>query len=126
MGKSRWTACHPKGLISFVVAGMLVFMGMQAAAAPALKPQRSERIQPLEFARKLSSQDETLCRSGDAPSQICNSVSNPVDVFQANIHPALVIAAKATQVGFVRDEPQAPLLRFIGIASPRGPPDTIL
>lgn len=126
MGKSRCTACHPKGLISLVVAGLLMFMGMQASATlPALKPQRAERAQPLEFTRKLLSQNETVSLDGDAPLQICNSASNPSDFYGIISRLALVIGVKAIQVGIARDMPAAPFACLAGITSPRGPPRVI-
>ena len=125
-GKSHWSPRHSKRLIDVFVAGMLVFMGIQATAnaTPVLKAHRLERSH-LPQQNAVASPQVSVARAHQcfaalyqqSPDHdfVCSSLS----VF------ALVTDYTATQITLENMPHVLHGFHLTGTASPRGPPSTI-
>ncbi|MES5098274.1 hypothetical protein ABUK73_08595 [Agrobacterium sp. BA1120] len=126
IGKSRCAPLHSTRLIDVFVAGMLVFMGIQAAAnaSPVLKPHRLERshLPQQTLPSGVEARDEF-----DGHVAICDICRHTLDhdfVYGILSVPALVTDYRKAQIGLEDLHSDLPGLRLAGTVSPRGPPKT--
>lgn len=126
MGKSRWAPCHSTRLINVFVAGMLVFMGIHAAAnaAPALKPHRLERSHQPEETQQSSSLAGLGCEEREALVHFCQQSAHHDFVYSSLSVSALVTDYTKAQIAFEDMHLQTHGFRLTGTVSPRGPPRT--
>ena len=124
MGKGRSAPRHSTRLINVFVAGMLVFMGIHAAAnaAPVLKPHRLERS-------NLPQQSTHGAALDMGHTALRHLVATPID--------HAFVQANLSILTLVTDDPKAQMapedidvsrhgLRLAQTVSPRGPPETLI
>jgi len=126
MGRHRGTPRHPVRLISLFVAGMLVFIGMQASVSlgPALKPQRLERSQLPDQNRFSAAFEKAQCASSADASGCLRQFGVHDFVYAFLSAPGLVTEYMRTQIGLGGGQPVLHAAQLAGTASPRGPPTT--
>ena len=122
---NRLCASRPSHrLIDLFVAGMLVFMGLQAAAngAPVLKPNRLERSQlpPQNIASATATETKGCTEIAD----LCLKSADHGLVNHSLSVPRAVNAEATIQIGFDSLNAKMPGFHPLGAASPRGPPET--
>lgn len=122
MGKGRSAPRHSTRLIDVFVAGMLVFMGIQAAAnaTPVLKPHRLERT---HLPQHVTPSDARSA-GPDAMCDLCRATLDHGFVDGILSGYGLVTDYTKAQIGFddLRTDPQG--FRLAGLVSPRGPPNS--
>lgn len=123
---NRLCASRPSNrLIDLFVAGMLVFMGLQAAAngAPVLKPNRLERSQlpPQDIASATAAETKGCTEIVDHCLKLADHgfVHHHIPVQRT------VDAQVPMQIGFDNPHAKMPGFHLLGAASPRGPPETV-
>lgn len=124
MGRHRGTPRHPVRLISLFVAGMLVFIGVQASVTlgPALKPQRLERSHLPEQNRFSAALEKAQCATSADLSACWRPTSVHDFVYAFLSVPGLVTEYMQTQIGLGSGQPVLHAAQLTGTASPRGPP----
>jgi hypothetical protein len=122
-GKSHWNPRHSKRLINVFVAGMLVFMGIQAAAnaAPILKAHRLERSH-LPPQNSFAPTQISAAGSHRCFAALCQQCSDHNFVCSNLSVSALVTDYTEAQITFETMPAEMHGFHFTGTASPRGPP----
>ncbi|MGV1751113.1 hypothetical protein [Agrobacterium sp. CG674] len=123
---NRLCASRPSNrLIDLFVAGMLVFMGLQAAAngAPVLKPNRLERSQlpPQDIASATAAKTKGCTAIVD----LCLKSADHGFVHHHLPVQRAVEAQVNIPIGFDNQHAKIPGFHLLGAASPRGPPETV-
>ncbi|SCX03576.1 hypothetical protein DSM25558_0534 [Agrobacterium sp. DSM 25558] len=124
-GKSHWTPRHSKRLINVLVAGMLVFVGLQtaASAAPVLKAHRLERSHLPQQQSSASTQVSTV--GPDHGFAALYQQSHDHDFVYACLSVcALVTDYTKAQITLETTRHVVHGFHLTGTASPRGPPRT--
>jgi hypothetical protein len=126
MGKSRWPLRQSKRLINVFVAGMFVFMGIQASVTTGtvLKPHRLERTQTPDQSWLPTAQGSQNCHGDGSRHVFCPQLANHEFVYGFLPGAALVTDYTQAQIGFEGRQSPAQASRPTETASPRGPPQT--